>query len=111
MIIEVINAGCILSLEAKNNPPVRPNGDAPESGEIAFEGVQPVARQIQVFGAGRLIKQSRDAPDFFDMLLKETPPVVFFIQAAQAAMPKPGNHAQEVMRQLTSVKRHLTIFR
>ena len=54
--------------------------------------MQSVSWQIKLFRSGRLVERRENAPDFFDMLLVETAPIVVFVKAAQAAMLKTKNH-------------------
>ncbi|OLN24744.1 hypothetical protein DVDV_3953 [Desulfovibrio sp. DV] len=43
--------------------------------------MQPVSRQIEIFGPGCLIKDGQNTPHFFHMLLVETTAVIVFVQA------------------------------
>lgn len=92
MIITAIDVCHVLPFKPKNNAPICPNSDAPKSGKIAFQRMQSISRQIKIFRLGRLVERRENAPDFFDMLLIETAPVVILIKAAQTAMLKTKNH-------------------
>jgi len=92
VIITAIDVRNVLPFKPKNNAPICPNGDAPEPGKIAFQRMQSVPRQIKVLWLGRLVETGQNTPDFFDMLLVETTPIVIFVKAVQTAMLEAKDH-------------------
>jgi len=92
MVIEQIDIGGVALLEAKNDPPVGANGDAPIAGEVASQRVQPPARQIKVARLRRLVETRQHARDLVGVLNIHLAAVVIFIEASKASMTKPPDH-------------------
>jgi len=67
MVVEQVNVGNVTILEPKNNPPVRPDGDTPVSGEVAFERVQSEAGQIHVLGPCGASQKAKHTCDLIDV--------------------------------------------
>src|SRR5665213_380637 len=80
VVIDQINIGHVVALEAENDSPVRPHRDAPKSRQITLERVQPEAGQRQVVRFGRTIEASQHALDFLDVLRVEPAPIVIVIE-------------------------------
>jgi hypothetical protein len=92
VVIDQIKVCRVALLEAKNDPPVGANRDAPITREIALERVQSPARQVELARLCRLIEPSQHARDFVSVLRVQFAAVVAFIEASEAPVAKPPNH-------------------
>ena len=81
MVIEQINIGDVALVEAKNDPPVAANGNAPIAHEIASQRVQPPARQIEVVRLRCLVETRQHARDLVGALRVYLAAIVIFIEA------------------------------
>ena len=82
MVIDQVNIRGIALFEAENDAPVGTDGDAPITRELAFQRVQPKARQIELLRACRHIEPGQHARDLICMLRVHLAPIVVFIKAA-----------------------------
>jgi hypothetical protein len=61
MVIGQLNVKRILSFKAENDAPIGPHGHGPESLQVAFQRVQPIAGQIEGLRRCRRIENRKDA--------------------------------------------------
>jgi hypothetical protein len=87
VIIDQIDVYDIGALEAKNDPPIRADRDAPKIRQIAFELVQPETRQIHVFRRGGSVEARKNDPDLFYVFRVHATNVVFFVETPQTLVP------------------------
>jgi len=92
VIVDQIDIGYVGVLETKYNPPVGANGDTPEAGEIALEGVQAEAGEVHVLGARGAVQERQHTGDFIDMLSVQAAAVVVYVKPSQAAVSKAPYH-------------------
>jgi hypothetical protein len=93
VVIEQINIRSVALLEPENDPPVGADGDTSITCEVAFQRVQPPARQVEMARLCRLIE-----PGSMRVILSARSgiylaTVVVFIQASEAPMAKPPDHS------------------
>jgi hypothetical protein len=82
MVINQIDVGHVAFLETKNDPPVGPDGDAPEAGEVAPERMQSEPRKVHVLRPRRAVQKREDTGDLIDVLCIQSAPVVVRIKGA-----------------------------
>jgi hypothetical protein len=96
VVIDQIDIRGVALLETENDAPVGTDGDAPITRELAFQRVQPKARQIELLRACRHIEPGQHARNLICMLRVHLAPVVVFVKAAQAAMSKATDHNERI---------------
>ena len=60
VIVDQFNVKYVRTLKAKDNPPVRPNGNRSEPFQIAFERMKAVAGQVKFLRGGCLIENCKN---------------------------------------------------
>src|SRR5262245_20005000 len=81
VIIDIINVGRVaMFIEAKDDPPVCANGDAPKPGQVARQRVQVEAGQIHIVGVSRYVQLRQHTGNFGYMLRQQPPAVTALIQ-------------------------------
>jgi len=96
VVIDQINIGGVALLKAEDDPPVGAHGDAPVPREVAFERMEPEARQVELFRSGRFVETGQHTGDFVHVLRVHLAPVIVFVKSSQAAMSKLSDHRQYV---------------
>jgi hypothetical protein len=93
MEIDQINIRGVDLLEAEDDPPVGAHGDAPISGEVASERMQPKSRQVEL--SGRVAMSSRASMRAICPRAAGSPRGGrLFIKASEAAMAKSPDHGE-----------------
>jgi len=79
MVINQINVRRIPTFEAKNDPHVVTNSDAPMAGEFALKRMEPESRQAHVLRSDSAIKPCQHTSDFVRMLRTEAAVVIILV--------------------------------
>jgi hypothetical protein len=72
MVVNQIDIEGVTILEAENDPPVSPYGNAPELLEITFQTMEFKSGQVQVFRLSRPIQNEKDVFHFFEVIRVNT---------------------------------------
>jgi hypothetical protein len=71
VIVDVIHVKGVTSLEAKDDAPVRPDGNGPEAFKIARQAVQSKARQVHIFRPSCSVENGKDIFHFLSVIAAE----------------------------------------
>src|SRR5262249_5250739 len=86
------NVGGIPGIKTKYNSPFASNGDTPIPPKIAFEPVEPKARQLELFRPRRNVQPRQHSGRLRDQLPAHATTIVFVVEDFQPAMLKAMDH-------------------
>jgi hypothetical protein len=94
VIVLEVNANSILAVKGETEPKIAGHGDCPTSFLIAPERVQPPARNVHVFCAGRSIQTVQHSIDPRTMLVRNSARSALGEEPGEAFMAKGANHVK-----------------
>jgi hypothetical protein len=92
VIVLEVNADGILAIKGESEPKVAGHGDCPTSFLIAPERMQPPARNVHVFCAGRSIQTVQHSIDPRTMLVRDSARSAIGEEPGKAFMAKGTDH-------------------
>ena len=93
MVIDQINIGHVVGIEAENDSPVGAHRDTPKPFQITSEQVQAEAGQIHIVRSCRPLQSSEDDTNFLDMFSVYPASIVILVKVFQTSVPNMLNHA------------------
>lgn len=92
MVVDQINFVGVASLKTEYDAPVRPDSDAPEVFQIAFQAMESKAWQVEVFGLSGAIQNGKDVFHLLSLVCADPSSVGIFKQSFQPFMPEAPDH-------------------
>ena len=94
MVIHQINVESVTLSKAEDDAIVSRYRHAPEALEITLQGVEPIARQIQFGGLGRLIKMREYIGNPVDLIGSKSANISMLIEALQTPVSQRPDHVK-----------------
>jgi hypothetical protein len=108
MVINQIDVPHISVSKTKDDAPICPNGHAPETPQVAFEGMESKAGEIHIFGNPSPAQNGKDVLNLFDPIRMESLAVAINKKPLKPLVPKTLDHAPGVSTALSSKHPNLT---
>ena len=92
MVIDQVHVSGTRAREAKDNAPVAGHGDRPITGKIAFQRMQPEARQIHAGGSRHLVETCQDTLHLGNVRWRHPLSIPFLEEKLETLVPEADNH-------------------
>jgi hypothetical protein len=97
MIVDQVHVVCVVAAKAEDDAPVRPDGHAPETLKVAFEGVKPKAGQVHIVRLSSAVQNGKDVFELLDVLLPDALALRVLEEPFEALMPEALNHSSSYL--------------